>query len=297
MNWDDLRYILAVTRAGTIVRGAKALRVSPTTMSRRLRALESEQGTALFEKFKHGAVLTGAGERMVAVAEQVEQLTDQLDAEIHGLDAKLAGPIRVTSTQMLLMRWLPDLCAFRERYPDIDLELISGISLANLTQREADVALRLTFRPPDHLVGRKHAAFSFAIYGSKELVARYPSNASYRDFPFVGMDPAVERSTDDWIAKHAPGARVVMRVVSMPVMVRALEAGAGITMLPCLLGDQNPALQRVGDYFSERAIDLWVLTHPQLRGSARIRTFIDAVRGFIERDRDLIEGRCPQPRD
>lgn len=110
----------------------------------------------------------------------------------------------------------------------------------------------------------------------------------------MGFDPAIDRSTDSWIAKHAPGARVLMRFVSMPVLVCAVQQGAGAAMLPCFIGDARPELVRIGDYFGERLVHLWVLTHPQLRGSARIRAFMQAARDFIERDRALIEGQLPQ---
>lgn len=300
MNWEDLRYILALAREGTILNAARALEVSPTTVSRRLRSLERDQGTALFEKFKHGAVLTDAGHRVVEAAERVDHLMAELDAEIHGLDAKLSGSLRVTSTDNLFLRWLPDLGEFGQQYPDIQLELISSTSLLNMTLREADVALRLGMKAPEHLIGRSFGRCAFAVYGTPELVeattARVGSKPSYADFPWIAWDLSTSRSTDAWLAEEAPGARVVLRPSGMNVFAEACKIGAGLAFLPCLIGDADPGLCRVGDYFMADGPWVWVLTHPQLRGTARVRAFTKWMRAVLERDRELIEGHRPQPR-
>ncbi len=293
MLWDDLRYILAVARHGTLSEGAKALRVNVTTVSRRLRAMEEEAGSALFEKLKHGAVLTAAGEEMVAVAEQVERLTNDLDARVKGLDTKLEGTIRVTSTDLLLRHFLPDFGAFQRLYPDVQLELTSRDSVSNLTQREADVAIRITPSPPEHLVGRKYADVMFAVFGSDALVARVGRDAPYAAFPWLAWDLSASRHVDEVIAKHASGAEIVTRVGQMSVMVDAVAAGLGICLLPCVVADSNPALVRVGDY-REPGASVWVLTHPSLRGSARVRGFTAFVGEFLQRDKDLLEGRRPR---
>ena len=292
VSWDDLRYVLAVARTGTISDAARSLQVNGTTVSRRLRTIEEEAGTALFEKLKHGAVLTPAGHEMVAVAEAVEQLTNDLDARIHGLDTRLEGTIRVTSTDMMLHQWMPDLAAFRDRYPNVDLELVSSYSMASLTRREADVAVRIARDAPPHLIGRKHAEVMYAVYGSEALVDSVGADASYASYPWLAWDPGVARATDNYLERHVKGARVVLRVDSVPVMIDALRAGLGLTILPCLACDPVPGLRRVGSYF-EGGTHLWVLTHPELRGTARVRAFTDFMREVIERDRALIEGRPP----
>lgn len=294
--WDDLRFILAVARHGTIVDGAKALRVNATTVSRRLRAMEEHAGTALFEKLKHGAVLTAAGEEMVAVAEAVERMTNDLDARIHGLDTKLEGTIRVTSTDIVLQQWMPDLTAFQRKYEALRLELTSGYDSVNLTRREADVAIRMSPRAPEHLLGRKHAEIFYAVYGTPELIESIGPDASYAAFPWLSWDlSTVGRATDRFLEAHVPGARIVTRVDRMAPMNAALEAGLGITILPCLSGDTNPALRRVGDYF-EGGMYMWILTHPELRGSARIRAFTKFIAELVVRDRELLEGQRPLAR-
>jgi DNA-binding transcriptional LysR family regulator len=287
MNWDDLRYILALTRHGTMGLGAEALKVNATTMSRRLRALEEETGTALFVKLKHGAVLTAAGHQMVEVAQEVEKLTNRLDARITGLDTKLEGRLRVTTTETLLEHWLPDFGEFHRRYPDIDIELTSTPSIVNLTQREADVAVRLGQEAPEHLIGHKHAQVALAIYGSDELVGSVGANAPYSAFPWLAF------AGNQLVNQLAPGAEVVLRLDTMASMIDAVSAGLGLAMIPCVKGDASPHLRRVGD-FTAAGRHLWVLTHPELRGSARIQAFTTYMRSLIVRDRDLLEGhRAP----
>lgn len=292
-NWDDLRYVLAIARHGTILEAAKAMRVNASTMSRRLRAIEASSETQLFEKFKHGVVLSAAGQEMVTSAELIEHLYNDLDARIHGLDAKLEGSLRVTSTDILLKLWMPDIAGFSRQHPNVALEFTSGYSAANLTRREADVAIRMSASAPEHLVGRKHCEILYAVYGSHELVERVGPAASYAAYPWLGWDLSVGRATDRFIDKRAKGARVTMRVDRMEPMMAALEAGVGITIMPCLCADTNPKLRRVGDYF-EGGFWIWVLTHPELRGAARVRSFTRSVAEWIERDRELIEGRRPQ---
>jgi len=296
MNWEDLRYILALSKEGTILAAAHSLGVSATTVSRRLRKLEQSQGTALFEKFKHGAVLTGAGERVVAVAESVQRLTDELDADIHGLDSKLQGAIRVTATEMLTKHFLLDFAAFREHYPGIEVELDSKTTLANMTQREADVAIRLGHTAPDHLVGSSYAAMAYAVFGAVGLVERVGDDAPYGAFPWVGWDRAVSRATDAWMAQHAPGAVVAMRFGGMPVMAHAIAHGVGLGVLPCVIGDADPRLRRVGPYLQRSELKVWLLTHPKLRGTARIKVFLASMREALKREAALFEGNRPQAR-
>lgn len=294
MNWDDLRYILAVSREGTLLGAARSLRVSPTTMTRRIRSLEEAHGSALFRKKKHGAVLNDAGARVVTVAEQVERLVLQLDAEIGGMDQRLSGSVRVTSVEFISRLWMHDFGVFRRRHPGVLLELTSTMNVLNLTQREADVAIRIGTDAPPHLLGRKHAELFYAIYASKELIEEVGQATTYKGYPWLSWDLAFARSTDEVIERLAPGAPVTLRVTQMNVMLEAVTRGLGITILPCVIGDAQPALRRVGDYL-EGGLHLWVLTHPELRGSARVTAFTRFVRELVARDRDLIEGRRPQP--
>ena len=286
-NWDDLKFILAVSRAGNLREAAQQLRVNPTTMSRRLRAMEDAAGTALFDKLTHGVMLSDAGAQLVEVAEEVESLVHDVDARIHGRDEKLEGTLRVTSTHHLLTHWAQDLRDFCEAHPSIDLELTSNLSLANMTRREADIAVRIAPEAPPHLIGRQHGTVRFAVVGHRDLVARVGTEAPLSSFPWVSWDLSVGRWTDGFIAHNAKGARVVVRVDAAPMMVEAVRAGIGLVILPAFTA---AAFSELVEVRPAGAAPLWVLSHENLKGSARVQAFKRFLTGLIERDRELIQG-------
>lgn len=287
--------MLAAARADTLSEAAAEMGVSVSTMSRRISVLEDDVGTLLFEKKTRGVVLTSAGAEMLSVAEAMEGLTHDLDARIHGLDARVEGEIRATSLDSLWTLWASDLRGFHERFEGIELQLMSGFAVANMTQREADVAVRIAREAPGHLIGRKHAQVAYAIYGAPELVTSVGEDAPYAEFPWVSWDFSVARGVDSWLQEHAPGARVVSRVERMTIMSSIAATGSGVAMLPCFAGDVHPGLQRVGPYF-ELGGWVWVLSHPAMRGSAKIRAFVGFITELLARDRDLIEGQRPRRR-
>ena len=172
MDWEDLKVMLAVARAGTLHGAAQALSVNATTVSRRLKALEDNTGARLFEKLKHGAVLTEAGDDMAQVAEQIDQLVHDLDARLQGRDAKLEGQLRATFTDLALLHWLPDLAAFKEIIPTVKAE---GVAF---DQEENEENLMCIAAPVfNHLqVAIASISVSFPIFRSnEEIIARYQS--------------------------------------------------------------------------------------------------------------------------
>jgi len=294
MNWDDLHIMLAVARQGTLHGAAEALGVNATTVSRRLKALEQSTGARLFEKLKHGAVLTDAGDDMAQVAAHIDQLVHALDARLQGRDAKLEGTLRATFTDLALLHWLRDLASFKEAHPHIDLEVTSTVAVQNLTQREADVAVRVAASAPEHLIGSRWGDIHMAAFAATDVVAASAPNAGPSDYAWIAWDKSLGPVTDVFLQKNAPHAEVVMRLSQLSAILQATVDGLGATLLPCLMGDAHPGLRRVTAPFSTGA-SLWVLTHPELRRSARVRAFTAFMRGLIQRDLDLIEGRRPQP--
>lgn len=291
MEWRDLQIVLAIADAGGLQAAADALGVHATTVSRRIRHLESSERVRLFERYRHGVVLTDAGAEAVQVARDVRTRIDQLTRRLHGRDEALSGVIRLTSVDSLLRAWMPDFATFQERYPDIQLELSSGLGMANLTQREADVAVRIASSVPEHLVGWPLSDVAHAVYGAPALVDH--PDASRGTLPWVSYDLSVFRGVDGYLAARYPEAKVAMRVPRIDLLVNALEDGVGIGILNCHAGDRNPRLQRLGPADAGTS-KLWVLTHPELRGATRISTFLSFLRTLVKRDQDLFEGRTPQ---
>lgn len=293
MDWNDLNYILAVVEHDGLEGAAHALGVHPTTVSRRLRQVESRQQVKIFERFRHGVTLTDAGADVLDVARQMRTLTDALSARLQGRETELSGTIRLTSFDSLLRAWMADFAAFRTRYPEIQLELSSGLAMANLTQREADIAIRIAGSAPPHLIGSRVCDVAHGVYASRALIARYGPDATRADYPWVSYDLSVFRGVDAFIAHRYPGAEIAMRVPRIDLLMAAIQDGVGIGILNCHAGDANPALRRVGPTDAGLS-HLWLLTHPELRGSARIRAFTAFARTLVARDRDRFEGREPQ---
>jgi molybdate transport repressor ModE-like protein len=291
MNWDDLRFALAISRAGSISTAAKVLKVNATTVARRLKAMEKNYNVLLFQKQREGTVLTDAGQKLVEAAESMEALTHDLDAHIEGLDTQLEGIIRVTCTDFFLNHWISDLAEFHQTYPGIELEFITSYEMSNLSKREADIAIRISHSAPPHLIGRAHANARFAVYGSESIINSIGHDAPYSAFPWISWEPSAYRGRNELLDAKAKGAQVVMRLENAPLIASAIESGIGISILACILGDKSPNLRRIGSDF-EGGYSLWVLTHPDLRASARVSVFTQFIRGLIERDKDLIEGRC-----
>lgn len=292
MDWNDLQTVLAVTEHDGLQGGAKALGVHATTVSRRIRDIETRQRAKLFERYRHGVVLTDAGADAVEVAREVRRLVDSLSARLQGRDTRLSGTIRLTSVDSILRSWMPYFAAFQLRYPEIDLELSSGMNMANLTQREADVAVRIAWEAPEHLVGARLCDVAHGVYASTATLEACGGEATRDTLPWIAYDLAVFRGIDAFLAARYPEARIVMRVPRIDLLMAAIEDGVGIGILNCHAGDSNPLLRRIGP--ADAGVSrLWVLTHAELRGAARISAFTSFVREVVAKERDLFEGRRP----
>jgi DNA-binding transcriptional LysR family regulator len=279
MDWDDLRYVLAIVRERTLSRAAAALGTSHTTVSRRLRGIEEALGVRLFDATPEGYVATSAGHALAEVAERVEAEVLSVEGRVLGQDARLQGQLRVATMDMLFRRHQAAFASFLQRYPTVALTVTSSDTEVSLTRREADVALRLTNTPPEYLVGRKIGREDFAVYGSAALVERVGPGASYDDYPWIHWDERLNmRWLDAWLAEHAPRARIALRVDFSTLLLRqAITDGLGVHFLACADGDAEPTLRRLGPVEPQFSREVWLLTLPELRGNSRVRAFMDHV--------------------
>jgi DNA-binding transcriptional LysR family regulator len=291
MDWDDLRYVLALSRGGTMSAAADELGVTHTTVSRRLSAFEKHLGVRLFDRLADGYAATAVGVDLVGVAERMEEEVLSLDARVTGQDEKLSGTLRVTTVDILAEVLLENLDVFTERYPGVELELSVDYAPLNLTRREADVALRLTNDPPENLVGRKLARAEFALYGARSLVGASGEQTPLAELPWISWDRrAGARLTEARIAELSPDAPVVLRVDSTTVMHHSIRRGVGISFLSCVVGDRDEALVRLRPPEPDFGMDIWVLTHPDLRSTARVRAFLDFAADELTRLRPVFAG-------
>lgn len=291
MNWDDLRYVLAVHREKTLSAAADALGVTRTTVGRRLKEAEDRLGVRLFERTGDGFAATAAGEELASTAAHLEEEIDTAEGRLLGRDANLRGRLRVSTIDFLFAGFADVFATFLERYPSVDVTVGVTNEQVSLMRREADVALRLGNNPADRLVGRRVGRVQFQAYAARSLVERIGLGAPLADFPWLHADERSDgRWLDGWLAKNAAGAKVSLRSDDYRVRRLALSAGVGVHFLPCFDGDADAGLLRLGVRLTDEARDLWVLTLPELRNNSRIRAFMDHVHGAFKPHQRALEG-------
>ncbi|MCR9256385.1 MAG: LysR family transcriptional regulator [Alphaproteobacteria bacterium] len=294
MDWNDFKIVLAIRRAGSLAGAARDLSVNHSTVFRRLTALEEAQGVRLFDRLQSGYAPTQAGEDMAETAAEVEAKIHALDRRLAGLDTQLAGRIRVTAPDDLMTHWLiPIIADFRVAQPGIVVEAAVTNRMLDLSKRDADIALRPTNSPPETLVGRRLGDTAMAIYVVDALAGdgTEPADWGGDRRPWVVYDSSLASiAAAQWQARHIPEANQSLFCDSVNAAVEATRAGIGLGMLPCMVGDQLPELTRIGGARPDLGPGLWLLTHQDLRGTARIRAFMDFVADRARRDKNLIEG-------
>ncbi|MEQ8783349.1 MAG: LysR family transcriptional regulator [Roseibium album] len=277
-NWDDLKFVLAIATAGNVTRAAKRLGVTHSTVSRRLSALEESMATRLFERLPEGFVPTAAGEQAVAAARRVEAEVLTLDTRITAQDTELEGPLRITAAQLLFQVQLAEIMQqFSERHPRIELQMIAANEKLSLHRREADIAVRVTDNPGETLFGRLATGQNRCYYMSRNFARKYRETmeTGHASIPL----PCV---TFKWWGQGVPkeirtrykSAFISLVADDMIALLAAVKAGIGVGRLPCFLGDPDPDLVRIPGMEPSRYLDIWVLTHPDLKNVARIRTFL-----------------------
>lgn len=302
-DWNELRLVLGIQRTGSLTAAAKALRVDHSTAYRRLKALEARLGVRLFERLPGGLYqATAAGARMAAAAERMEDEALALDRDITGRDHRLSGRLRITSSETLAYRLLTrHLAAFRQAHAGIVVELVVDNRVLSLSRREADIALRPVRPKESELWGRKLAAVAWTLYGTPARIeAKGGPVADPGDLGRHGLVGWGEATTGiaaaDWLRRAVPADAVVYRTDSLVNQLIAAKAGIGLALLPCYLGDGEPGLARaLREPVAELAGELWIVTHADLKRTARVRAFFDLVGEGLARERDLFEGRRGSP--
>ncbi len=283
-SWDDLQLVLAVARTGTLSGAGRTLGVSHATVFRRLGAVEARLGARLFERARSGYTPTAAGEDVAAAAARMADEVAGIGRRVAGRDLRPAGMVRVTTTDSLLQGVLsPIFARFRREYPEIALEVAVSPALFSLAKREADVAIRPTDSPPENLVGRRVGRIAQAVYGR---VADFGGGAAAVDLDsqsWVGPDERMGyRQLERWMARSGHASRCLYRVDGTLGMLAGVADGLGVAVLPCYVADADPRLVRLGAPVAALEIELWLLTHPDLRRAARVRAFNDYVADALQ---------------
>jgi len=281
LDWNDLRYFLAVARTGSTLAAGKVLRVSQTTAARRVAALEAAAGVILFERRQAGYVLTATGEALMARAEAVEAAAHLFaeDAGSHGREA--SGTVRLTMQEIHAVTIMaPILRDLRDAHPAIRIELDTSEQVRDLEAGEADIALRCAGRPSGAgLVGRRVADEPWTVYCSRDYAERHGTPHRPRDMihhTIVGGGGAgVWRMYRNWLEQHGLVDAVAIHHDSPTGLLSAVRSGIGLATLPCFVADEDPDLIRCMPIPREVERGVWLLTHERLRHVARVRVVLD----------------------
>ncbi len=290
-RWDDVRVFLAVARSGSLTSAASSLGVNTSTAQRRLIALEAALGARLFDRHPTGTLPTAAGEALLPHAEAVEATLLGGIRAIAGQDRVPRGQVHVTAPEALLAFLVEPLASLRADFPEIDLKVSLSDRFVDLSRREADVALRPSPSPPQDAAGRRVASVAWAVYRGPATDAASPDS-----LPWVCFSDALSRlDAARWWTQNHSGEEVLMTVNSVPAMQQVVAAASCRGTLPCFVGDADPALRRVGPILPGTPSTLWLLLHPDLRRTARVRAVVDRLWAVLRHDQDLFEGHRPRP--
>jgi len=291
ISWDDFRLVRGIAESGSLVGAAAALNLNHSTVFRRLGALEAAIGAKLFERSRNGYSATAAGQEMIALAERMGRDVTDFERRIAGRDEKPSGLLRVTTNDALFSYLLaPVLASFRKAYPDIHLDVLVMNQPLNLSRRDADIAVRSTYAPPETLVGRRIGASVWGRYVARTLYKPDvdPADEGHAYIGFNEHFGGVE--VLDWIEKSIPRNRIAMRANTVVGLARCIGEGLGIGFLPRFVGDQHADIVCLDEPMNGRGADLWLLTHPDLRHAARVRAFMDHAGAQLSKRKTLLSG-------
>lgn len=287
MNWDDMKFFLAVARTGSISAGAKYLEVQHSTVSRRLRSLEENLGARLIERKKGGYELTAAGENVKQTAIRIERELLGMDEALLGKDAILRGPLRVSAiNNMASSVLMPMFARFSEENPEVELYITVSNQNVSLSQREADIVIRLTNSPTDTLIGKCMITVASTIYISRKYMKTI--RAQKVEPKWIGVNCCQFHKT--WTKQYNPSQSHNFYSDDTLLTLAAIREGLGVSYLPCFLGDADPLLERYCEPDPQHDLGLWILLHPDLKRTARVTLFRDFMMKSIQKRRGLFEG-------
>jgi DNA-binding transcriptional LysR family regulator len=281
-DWNDLRYFLAVAREGSTLAAGRSLRVSQTTVARRIAALEHALGFPLFDKRQAGYSLTPAGYDLVGRAEQVEASVNGLSEAASAQSRDVTGTVKITTEEVyaitLLAQILPQLY---ETHPEIMIDLDTSQQVRDLGAGEADISLRSTKsdKQAAGLVGRQLCVDDWTLYCSRDYGARHgvpTSVAEMKHHPFIGGGGGnLWIHYQAWLQALGLESQVAMHHATSGGLLSGVRSGFGIAVLPCVVGDADPDLVRCVPPRSDHPRTLWLLTHERCRHTPRVRAVID----------------------
>lgn len=279
VNWDDYHYFLRVARLGSLNAASKALEVNHTTVLRRINALEKNLEVRLFERFKSGYALTESGQQIFDQIEHIESDFLSVERKVAGKDIKYEGTIKLSTTDTLGQHWLPPYVRkFNNLYPDILLDIDIRTSHTDLTKREADIVIAAVNRHPDYMIGKVLGPIQIRLYASNDYVEKngQPESLNHlAEHKILILNEELRNiGFNQWLENLVPRSAINLKCNMLTSLYRYALQGLGIAPLPTYVGDRDNRLISIMDIPEEFYGDIWILTHPDLKNSVKIRAFM-----------------------
>lgn len=291
MDWEDLRFFLAVAQKGSLAAAGRHLNVIHTTVMRHVASLEERLRTRLFDRHPGGYALTPAGQELLETLLPFEEELIAVERRLSGLDQQLTGNVRIASIGALSPWICKALATLRKANPEVCVEMLISPAAVSIARREADLAVRVTGSPPEYLVGRRIAELAHGVYAAQSYLANLPELGSLTDHPWLTYaEGRGDMPQARWVAERIPDERIVLRTNHTQTLVSATQAGIGLSILPRYLGDQATGLVCL-ETLRGLGQHLWLLTHQDLRRNRRIKVLMDCLAEELIRHQDLIEGK------
>lgn len=279
MDWGDLKYVVALARAGSLSGAARQLGAEHTTVARRVGALETALGVRLFDRTARGYALTVEGEQIAELAFRVEDEVFGIERLARSRQSGLSGVVRISAPPTFASYFLaPRLAGLRGAYPDLRLELVGESRDVSLSRREADLAVRLNRPQPASIVAKQVGTMAYGLYAGRDYLARTPAP----ELDYLGYDDSLEHVAQQrWVRGLAGERPLVLRTNDLATLHQAAAAGLGAAALPRFLADPDPRLERLPVVAADASRELWLLVHPDLRRSPRVRAVMDHLAEVI----------------
>lgn len=289
MNWNSLKIFLAIADSGSLAGAARALEINHSTVFRRLNSFETEIGGRLFERTAQGYALTSMGDELLVLAQHIAHCFDDLERRIVGKDFQPRGLVRITAPNNIAYRFLPAYLAdFNRLYPEIKVEILVSNQEFNMSSRQADIALRVTAAPPEHLVGRQLAAIKWGVYAASDNqdCSALPENlAALHQHALIGAGGGMRGLPAFTWLEHNLAAQISTRCDDLVSMSYLAEAKQGLALLPD--DQQRPGIQRLFEFPPGQTSNLWLLTHADLRHVTRFKLVMQHLAKAFAQDERL----------
>ncbi|QND64557.1 LysR family transcriptional regulator [Mesorhizobium loti] len=300
MNWDDLRFLLAVAKHGSLSAAARNLRTTQPTVGRRVAAFEASLGTQIFRRLPGSLALTESGVAILERLERIEAETLAIERTVSGRDAGAEGVVRVSAAEWFCARVLAPICAeLSEAHPGMTIELLGEARRANLARSEADIAFRFVRFEQGEVVQRRLGGLAFSLYAAPSYLNRHSEpdfGTGFKGHAIIAMRSELDAIADlAWLEDIAYEAAAVLRTDSREAQANAAVAGAGLACLPRYIGDNTTGLVRVNTPLPVPARDIWMGIHAEVRNTPRVQAAARILAtGIRKKSSGLEPGGRPQ---